>query len=743
MARCLLVSNRLPLTFDHHSSKFVPSSGGLVSAIRGLNPTQIGLEFHWMGILTDDVSKEQIDQIKLTKFGDIKCYPIIAPKTTYQHFYNRYCNNVLWPLFHYERSLVHNSPLAWKSYLEINKIVAEAIDQEANDDDTIWVHDFHLMLVPQFLKEKRPELKVGFFLHIPFPSSEIFRELPQRQDILHSLLKCDLIGFHDLSYLTHFKTGVSRIFGESLLSNSERKLGVYPISIDTPYFGRLAIDPQTLSCLKNYKDSKAGMKWVLGVDRLDYIKGLILKLKAFREFLKTNRDQIGHVQMLQVVIPSRTDVQDYQFLKDRIEQLVSSINGEFGTLTYMPIHYLYHAVNDFELSALFQVSDVLHVGSRRDGMNLVSLEYVASQPSGSEGTILLSEFTGAHSTLSYAFSINPWDIEGTAKKMLEALQSNQEFRSTKMQSMQQFLKNYTSTDWAQVFLRDLHRQVSLEKDVMPVSSEGLFSWMKNLSGKNVLFFCDLDGTLLPFVDQPSDATMSDRTAKVLKEISENDHFHFVIVSGRDKDFLEAQFLKRRFNFSMGACHGAYAYSNKTLKWENLIPNDGSNWRQTVFEILKIYTTRTPGSFIEDKAHAITWHYRNSPSGFADFLANKLYSELEENLISYPVQVVRGKKIIEIKSILANKGHFVTHWISQIPEDQKPDVIVALGDDTTDEDMFRALQEQDEITAYCIKVGHEDTVAQFYIKDQTTVDPLLEKMIKRLGGISNYSAHQTM
>ena len=732
MNRCLLVSNRLPVAFNEKRQEFTPSSGGLVSAIRGLDPEKIGYDFEWMGIMTDDIDQERIQELRKTSFGDIKCHPISVPHLSYDYYYNKYCNNVIWPLFHYERSHVQHSAKGWKYYQEVNQLVANAIISEAKENDTIWIHDFHLLLVPGFVKEKRPSLKLGFFLHIPFPSSEIFRELPQRKQILSSLLQCDLVGFHDLSYLTHFKTSVQRISGECPSNTSERKWGVYPISIDSKNFENLAVSPHTLEFVEKYKKSKKDIKWILGVDRLDYIKGLILKLRAFRVFLKNNPEHIGKVQMIQIVIPSRTDVPEYLHLKERVEQVTSSINGEFGNPTYMPVNYLFHSVSDNELSALYQVSDVLHIGSRRDGMNLVSLEYVVSQTEKEAGNILISEFAGAHSTLSYAFSINPWDVQDTAIKMKEALIEPQEVKNTHMSVMKNFLQNYTSSDWAKVFLRDLHREQVHTEKIIRMSASGTFQWMHHLKNKKVLFFCDLDGTLLPIAGHPSQVTMSKKTTCILQKFSLHKECQFVIVSGRDKEFLQNYFIKDKFNFSMAACHGAYSYSNKDHEWLNMVPLDSGNWKEQVLEVLKLYTLRTPGSFIEYKGHAITWHYRASPHAFAEFLANKLYIELEEGLTSQPVQVSHGKKIIEVKSIHANKGVFVQQWIGQIPLEHKPDVIVAIGDDTTDEDMFFALQEQKSIKAFCIKIGDESTHAHFAIRDQEDVNQFLENFLDSVG-----------
>jgi trehalose 6-phosphate synthase/phosphatase len=728
MPRCLLVSNRLPVAYNSKKNEFLPSSGGLVSAIKGLDSTKVGFSFEWMGILTDDVDEEKIHSLRSTPVGNLPCHPIIVPKDKYDAHYNLYCNNVLWPLFHYERNMVRHKEEGWEAYCEVNKKVAECIINVSKDDDIIWVHDFQLMLVPGLVKEKRPDLKVGFFLHIPFPSSEIFRELPQRKEILQSLLKCNHVSFHDLSYLNHFRSSVQRVLGE--VPANEGLWGVYPISIDTEHFLKLTDRPETQEIIDKYKVNKKGMKWILGVDRLDYIKGLPLKMSAFKSFLKKFPEEREKVQMVQIVIPSRTDVPEYKQLKEDLEQQISSINGEFGSPAWMPIQYIYHSVSEFELSALYQLSDVLHIGSRRDGMNLVSLEYIMSQKDEHPGVVLLSEFAGAHSTLSYAMSINPWNIHETAIRIKEALHHPQVKKRAEMNAMKDFLTKYTSSDWAKLILRDLIKEPNIKDTVQPLPDDGKFSWMNSLKGKKVTFFCDLDGTLAPISSFPQDVRLHEKTIELLQRISEQRNCEFVVVSGRDKEFLEEQFIDNEFNFPLAACHGAYSYSPDDNRWHNLIPNDSTKWKETVLDILDLYTLRTPGSFIEDKGHALTWHYRNSPKEFASFLANKLFFELEEALTGQPVQVNRGKKVIEVKSIHANKGYFVQQWIQG--QNKKPDVVVAIGDDTTDEDMFGILQERKDIEPYCIKVGKDKTQANYFIQEQNSVNMFLQNFLNAIG-----------
>lgn len=725
MSRCILVSNRLPITYDEKVNSFKASAGGLVSAIKGLDASVVGCDFEWMGILTDDIAGELIEKARQTPAGNLKCHPIVVPKDLYHFYYNEYSNNVIWPLFHYERSLVSHSEKGWRSYCQVNLMVAEEIIREAKDEDTIWVHDFQLMLVPGIIKAKRPKLRVGFFLHIPFPSSEIFRELPQRREILQSLVKSDLIGFHDMSYLNHFRSSLQRVLGENPMN--ERALGVYPISIDAHHFEALADAPETKEFIRTYKENKKEMKWILGVDRLDYIKGLVLKLRAFKKLLKEHPEERGNVQLVQIVIPSRTEVPEYQKLKARIEQYVSSINGEFGTPAYAPISYIYHSVSEHELSALYQLSEVMHIGSTRDGMNLVSLEYVVSQKDKYPGVVLLSEFAGAHSTLSYAMSINPWNTGETARRLKEALHHPEVKRRGEITAMKTFLHRYNSSEWARIFLRDLNYARS-EKKAFILPQDGKFPWMNLLHGKRVVIFCDLDGTLAPISKLPSDVRLQAHTVELLRNISHT-NAEFVIVSGRDREFLEEQFLDQEFHFPLAACHGAYYYSPAEEDWINLVSHDPLKWKSSVMDILKLYTSRTPGSFIEDKGHAVTWHYRNSPEEFADHLATKLTYELEESLINQPVKVNKGKKVIEVKSINANKGYFVEQWLKQ--SEYLPDIVIAIGDDTTDEDMFDMLQGRTDVKSFCIKVGKEKSHARYSLPRQETVSGFLENLLHSL------------
>jgi trehalose 6-phosphate synthase/phosphatase len=723
MPRCLIISNRLPETFDESTQAFVASSGGLVSAIKGLDPLKIGCDLEWVGPLKDNVPEEKMNDLQ--RKSTFICHPIIVPSSVYDSYSQDFCSQVLWPLLHFERSKIQHSLDPWKNYQKMNHLMAEAILKIANSDDLIWVHDYHFFLVPEFIKSKRPDLKVGFFLHTPFPSVDIFRELPQRQEILASLHLCDLVGFHDLSYLAHFKGALSRFLGEEIKTFDEHKLSVYPISIDVDHFKRISSHCQTTFFKEEFSQKKQNRKWILGVDRLDYIKGILHKLYAFQDFLRKNPDLRLTVQMIQVIIPSRSEVKEYQDHKAQVEQLISSINGEFSTPTHVPIHYLHRSLSDHELSALYQSCDVLLVGSCRDGMNLVSLEYIASQNDQLPGGLLLSEFTGAHSSLSGAISINPWNIEETACKIKMVLEENIPERQKRTMPMKEFLNNHTSSDWASSFLNDLNQDQTSPCEKITLGDDGHFPWMKELKGKKILLISDFDGTLVPLASSPSDVLLQEETKNLLRCVDQQSNLQLIVLSGRGPESLENLLVQDDLHLALGACHGAYLYTPEIKEWSQPLAADFIKWKKRVMDLLTIYSARTPGSFLEDKGHAITWHYRNAPTEFAQFLANKLHLELEEAHKAYPIQVSLGKKTVEIKSLHANKGIFIRQWLRN--QEYQPEVILAIGDDRTDEDMFDYLQNQSEIPHYCIKVGEGPSLAGHHIQEQNQVNQFLRNL----------------
>ncbi len=721
---CLLLSNRLPLQWDNAKKTFIPSAGGLVSAFKGVRGDA---RFRWYGLLPQQVPPETLSLLQEGAGGNIPCEPIFVEESLYDFYYNGFCNEVLWPLFHYEHTLVKYSTKNWNAYVQVNKRVAENMARTAPRGASVWVQDFHFMLVPELLKAKRPDLRIGYFLHIPFPGSEIFRQLPCRSELLRGLLAADLVGFHDLSYLNHFRSSVSRVLGiecEAGLvetGNHTTHLGVFPISIETARFEEMALAPATASKEASLRREKAGRQWILGIDRLDYSKGLVLKLRAFQRFLRRYPDMRGRVQFRQIVVPSRTDVEEYRALKERIDQLVGAVNGEFGDIGYVPVLYQYSAVDDATLVALYRTADALWVGSRRDGMNLVCLEYVATQDPRDPGVVLLSEFAGAHSTLSYALSINPWDVERCADTIRTALAMSLEERRRRMTEMQVFLRGYDSTTWAENFLRNLNGAKPRRHD--HVKSIAVPALMDEIGTDPFVLFLDYDGTLVPIKERPELAVPDEALLPLLEEVGSKEQVVACVVSGRSPQFFHEHLLNRMGNVSVAANHGASFYDAKKGQWRHLVPPVRPPWYGVVKSILDLYAARTPGSFVEEKPYGLAWHYRGSPPDFADFLSKKLLIELEEALAGAPAHVMSGKKVVEVKHQDANKGRFVEWFLARLPPRAR---VVAVGDDQTDEDMFRALARM-PTPCLTVKVGGGPTAAQRRLERQEQVRELLLRL----------------
>lgn len=721
MERWIIVSNRLPFSFDNNSESIKPSSGGLVTAISGI---QSANKMLWVGSIPAKIPENILEQY--SKSVGMEFLPIEIEAKLYDSYYNDFCNDVLWPILHYEVDHIKFREKSWNDYRKVNQLFAEEILKIATPEDIIWIQDFHFFLVPELIKLANPELRVGFFLHVPFPSSEIYRQLPCREEILKSLIYSDLVGFHDYSYLRHFASSVYHVLGihsnllEVKIGKHICKLGVYPVSIDTQQFINYANQPKTQWYVEEYCKNKKEKTYILGVDRLDYTKGILLKLKAFQLLLEENPSLVGRVQLVQIAVPSRTEVPEYIELRSQVERLVGEINGRFSTMNYLPVRYIFNSVNTYELMALYQVSEMLFITSKRDGMNLVCLEYIASQIASNPGVILLSEFAGAASTLSHIIRINPHDIYETSRKIVEALELPFDERKKRHEVMLSFLKGYTASDWAGSFIKDLKRRsseiktitIDLEKD-----SE-IKDLLRPYKGNKTLLLLDYDGTLAPIQSLPEQAIISERAKRIISKLSSLGKYDIVIVSGRHVNFLKEQFSG--IDLFIAGEHGGIFYDYKRQRWRVLVSTGQNTWYNDVLEILEGYTKRTPNSFIETKEYAVCWHYRNCPGEFGEFQARKLVIDLEATLSNHPVNVIKGKKVVEVKAIEANKGYF-THWFVEryLEEGQK---IIAIGDDKTDEDMFAALGPE----CLTIKVGGPlSTNARYNLSSQSQVIEFLE------------------
>ncbi|MEW6269728.1 MAG: bifunctional alpha,alpha-trehalose-phosphate synthase (UDP-forming)/trehalose-phosphatase, partial [Thermodesulfobacteriota bacterium] len=425
MSRLLIVSNRLPLTLrmEGELTRVERSAGGLATGLAGPHARAEGLWIGWPGDVPE-LTEGQREQLA-SDLADQRFVPVWLDADDVRRFYVGFSNGVLWPLFHYLLDQLPLHPGDFEAYERVNERFADEVAQRYRPGDVVWVHDYQLMLVPQLLRRRIPDARIGFFLHIPFPASEIFRTLPHRERILEGLLGADLVGFHTASYMRAFASSLLLVLG--LAANVDRvrsgqrevRLGVFPMGVDAASFGALASRPEVAAEVAKLRGSD-GCSLLVGIDRLDYTKGIPRRLLAFEQLLRDHPTLVERVRLVQVAVPSREQVGAYQEFRGQVEALIGRINGAFGTPRWVPIHYIYRGLGEMEVVALYRAADVLVVTPLRDGMNLVAKEFIASRTD-EEGVLVLSELAGAASELAEAIIVNPYDVERTADALRRAL----------------------------------------------------------------------------------------------------------------------------------------------------------------------------------------------------------------------------------------------------------------------------------------------------------------------------------
>ncbi|NQW16567.1 MAG: bifunctional alpha,alpha-trehalose-phosphate synthase (UDP-forming)/trehalose-phosphatase [Chloroflexi bacterium] len=690
MARLLLVSNRLPVTVRTSSSgKAIldRSSGGLVSALGPIHDAGEGL---WIGNPDgelDDGAREALSHGRYV--------PVHVTQEETDGYYYGYSNSSIWPVFHYlpERASFDRSQ--FQTYRQINQRFADAVVKVTQPGDTIWIQDYQLMLVPGMIREQVPDAQIGFFLHIPFPSSEMFSLLPERQEILQGLLGANVVGVHTYDYARHFVSSVLRVAGVHMregaaeLGGRRCEIATFPIGIDVDYWQQLAASKESEAHLSQFREHFGDRKIILGVERLDYTKGIPLKLEAFRRLLELQPELRGNVVMIQVVVPSREDIDSYAQQRQEIEQIVGQINGEYGSPGSVPIHYQHQSMAPAELAALYRIADIAFVAPLRDGMNLVAKEFVASQLDRS-GTLLLSEFAGAASELGEAVRINPWDVDGTADALANALEMEPSDKTSRIDAMLERLRRNDVHRWATRAIRAIDRPAPSMTTLPPAREpDELLELIKPRLDRAIkpAVLLDYDGTLREFENMPSDATPTSSIVRILENIHADQRVQLALVSGRDAKTLDAWF--GHFDITLVAEHGAWMRVGKNAQWimaESLLDDA---WKKQVMGMLDEYTQRTPGSSVEEKTAAVVWHYRAADNDLGKWQARELTTQLEYALANQPVEVIEGSSIVEIRQQGVTKGAA----FRALEQTFGPfDFQLAIGDDTTDEDMFAALPE---------------------------------------------------
>jgi len=730
--RLLVVSNRLPVTVVERGGRlaFQASAGGLVSGLSAYLDSLkespfTHLEYLWVGWPGIAVPEGEQGWLRLSLRERFRAHPVFLSEVDMEKFYLGFCNRTIWPLFHYFPSYAIYDEDLWNHYKLVNEKFRDAVLEILGPEDVVWIHDYHLMLLPRLLRERAPEVPIGFFLHIPFPSYEIFRLVPARwrREILEGLLGADLVGFHTHEYTQYFLRCVLRILGDThvagriLVDGRIVKADAFPMGIHFQRFSGAVDHPEVRRERERLQERLTGLKVILSVDRLDYSKGVLNRLQGYERFLERNPRWHGRVLLLMVVVPSRVGVEHYRRTKRQIDELVGKINGRFGTFGWAPIMYQYTFLPFHSLVALYTVSDVALVTPLRDGMNLIAKEYVACRGDRG-GVLILSEMAGAAQELGEAIIINPTHIEEIAEAIEAALEMPEEEQVRRIRAMQERLRSYDVVRWAGDFLHSL-LAVKGERERLQVRSldpaERLQIAQAYRDTQRRVLFLDYDGTLVPLSEDPRRARPDEELLTILRILASDPRNQVVLISGRDRETLGRWF--DTLDITLVAEHGAWI-KERAEGWRLLTPLT-NDWKPHLLPLLQDYVERVPGAFLEEKEYAVAWHYRGAQPEVGAMRAKELIDALLHATRHLDVQVLHGNKVIEVRCAGVTKGTAALHLL----KGGSFDFVLALGDDQTDEDLFAALPEE----AFSIRIGLAPSRAKFNLKDPSEARTLLASL----------------
>ena len=675
----VVVSNRLPFTF-HRGSRGIerrPSTGGLVSALEPVVSRRGGTWIGWPGL--EIKARERIS----TRVKNYKVAPVLLSESEVTRYYHGLSNRMLWPLFHSLPALTRFERRDWQSYEKVNERFARVTAENVRKGELVWVHDYHLMLVPEYLRQFAPSPRVAFFLHIPFPPYDIFRLCPWDRQLLRGLLASDLIGFHVGSYASNFFDCVERLLGARVdrkamvieLGDRISQVGVFPIGIDFELFdqqARKAPNPQ----------EEGRERVVLGVDRLDYTKGIPERIRAFERLLELHPRHREEVVFLQLAVPSRSQVSEYRGLKRGIDELVGRVNGRFATASWSPIRYLYRSIPRERLVALYRDAAVGLVTPMRDGMNLVAKEFVASQV-GDPGVLVLSRMAGAAETMREALLVNPFDLDGTAEAIHRGLTMDPDERASRMASLRRRERRDHVEAWVDRFLESAEQS---RAKIQPLSDAEIESWLGAfLRGYRLCLFLDYDGTLSPLCEHPSKATMSSEMHTAFETCVEREDTDVAVVSGR-----ALADVAKMVGHSDAIYAGNHGLEIDGPGLEAFYHEDLVHYRRRADALAReLKEVEVDGAWTEAKGPTLTFHYRKvphskraAPVGAARRIMTEAgYQPREAHLAVEarpPIGWDKGRAVLHILRSLYGRS-----WSEQVR-------VIYVGDDQTDEDAFRFL-----------------------------------------------------
>ncbi|KAA8529550.1 hypothetical protein F0562_033651 [Nyssa sinensis] len=776
--RKIIVANMLPLHAqrDSESAKWCFSLDEdllLLQLKDGFSPET---EVIYVGSLKVEVDVSEQEEVAKKLLDNFNCVPTFLPHDLQEKFYHGFCKHELWPLFHYMLPMCPDhgdrfDRLLWQAYVCANKIFADKVMEVINpDDDYVWVQDYHLMVLPTFLRKRYNRVKLGFFLHSPFPSSEIYRTLPVRDEILKGLLNCDLIGFHTFDYARHFLSCCSRMLGLDYESKRGHigldyfgrtvYIKILPVGIHLGQLESVLNLPSTSNKVKEIQEQFKGKKLIIGVDDMDIFKGISLKLLAFEQLLQRHEEFQGNLVLVQIVNPARSSGKDVQEEKREAYLTAGRINEVYGSPDYEPVILIDRHVARYEKTAYYAVAECCIVNAVRDGMNLVPYKYVVCRqgsPYNDEAMgiktdsprtsmLVVSEFVGCSPSLSGAIRVNPWDIDSVAEALNLAITMCDSEKQLRHEKHYKYVSSHDVAYWSRSFVQDLERAckdhyskrcwgiglglgfrvVSLSPSFRKLSVDHIVSAYKRTNRRAI--FLDYDGTVVPQTSIIK--TPSAEVVTALNTLCNDPRNTVFIVSGRRRDKL-SEWLAPCERLGIAAEHGCFTRWSKTSDWESS-PMADLDWKEIVEPVMRSYTEATDGSSLEIKESALVWHHQDADPDFGSCQAKELLDHLENVLANEPAVVSRGQQIVEVKPQGVSKGLVAEKVLSTMVSNGKPpDFVMCIGDDRSDEDMFGSilstvsdpsLPAAPEI--FACTVGQKPSKAKYYLDDSADVVRLL-------------------
>ncbi|KAL1562800.1 putative alpha,alpha-trehalose-phosphate synthase [UDP-forming] 7 [Salvia divinorum] len=778
--RIIIVANLLPLKAkrrpDNKGWTFSWNEDSLLLRVRDGFPED--MEVLYVGSLPVDVDPIEQDDVANYLLEKFKCVPAFLPPSLLEKYYHGFCKKHLWPLFHYMLPFSSDHGIRfdrsmWEAYVSANKLFSQKVIEIINpEDDFVWIHDYHLMVLPTFLRRRFVRLRMGFFLHSPFPSSELYRSLPVREEILKALLNSDLIGFHTFDYARHFLSCCSRMLGLEYQSKRGyigldyygRTVGIkiMPVGIHMGHIESVLRQADKELQVEELKQQFAGKTVLLGFDDMDIFKGINLKLLAMEHMLKQHPNWQGRAVLVQIANPSRGKGINLDEINREIGESCQRINKELGRPGYEPIVFIHRSLSISERMAYYSIAECVVVTAVRDGMNLTPYEYIVCREgvSGAEpgsdlrgpkkSMLVVSEFIGCSPSLSGAIRVNPWNVESTAEAMYEAISLAEREKELRHEKHYRYVSSHDVAFWARSFLQDMERTcvdhfrkrcwgiglgfgfrvVALDPNFRKLSIDEITSAYCRAKSRAILL--DYDGTLMPqnsIIKTPSAQVLS-----LLNTLSGDPKNLVFMVSGRGRDSLSKWFLPCK-KLGLSAEHGYFLRWPQVEEWETYGQGSEFGWMHIAEPVMSSYTEATDGSGIERKESALVWHYHDADPVFGFSQAKEMLDHLESVLANEPVAVKSGQFIVEVKPQGVSKGRVAEKILSSMADKGKQaDFVLCIGDDRSDEDMFeiignavsgRILSYNTEI--FACTVGQKPSKAKYYLDDSSEVVTMLESL----------------